>query len=69
MAIPQKVTVKLLQPFFSTRPTNRRTGLCPSLWYEIINAYGRELFAGLPSEQAETKEGASAEFVIQLPFA
>ncbi len=49
------------QPFFTTKPTGEGTGLGLSLSYDIIKAHGGEL-------KVETKEGAGAEFVIQLPL-
>ncbi len=49
------------QPFFTTKPTGQGTGLGLSLSYDIIKAHGGEL-------KVETKEGAGAEFVIQLPL-
>jgi signal transduction histidine kinase/ligand-binding sensor domain-containing protein len=58
--IPQKVLDKIFQPFFTTKPTGQGTGLGLSLSYDIIKAHGGEL-------KVETKEGESAEFIIQLP--
>jgi signal transduction histidine kinase len=50
------------QPFFTTKPTGQGTGLGLSLSYDIITKeHGGEL-------KVETKEGAGAEFVIQLPL-
>jgi signal transduction histidine kinase len=50
------------QPFFTTKPTGEGTGLGLSLSYDIITkGHGGEL-------KMETKEGAGAEFVIQLPL-
>ncbi len=61
LGIPQKVLDKILQPFFTTKPTGQGTGLGLSLSYDIIKTHGGEL-------KVETKEGAGAEFVIQLPL-
>ena len=58
--IPQKILEKVLQPFFTTKPTGQGTGLGLSLSYDIIKAHGGEL-------KVETKEGEGAEFIIQLP--
>ena len=58
--IPQKVLDKIFQPFFTTKPTGRGTGLGLSLSYDIVKAHGGEL-------KAETREGEGAEFVISLP--
>jgi C4-dicarboxylate-specific signal transduction histidine kinase len=50
------------QPFFTTKPTGQGTGLGLALSYDIIQkGHGGEL-------KVETKEGAGAEFVIQLPL-
>jgi signal transduction histidine kinase len=59
--IPQKVLDKIFQPFFTTKPTGQGTGLGLSLSYDIIKAHGGEL-------KVETKEGESAEFIIELPL-
>jgi signal transduction histidine kinase len=58
--IPQEVTDKIFQPFFTTKPTGQGTGLGLSLSYDIIKAHNGEL-------KVETKEGEGAEFIIQLP--
>ncbi len=52
---------KIFQPFFTTKPTGQGTGLGLSLSYDIIKAHGGEC-------RVETKEGAFAEFIIQLPI-
>ncbi len=59
--IPQKVLDKIFQPFFTTKPTGQGTGLGLSLSYDIIKAHVGEL-------KVETKEGESAEFIIELPL-
>jgi two-component system, NtrC family, sensor kinase len=59
--IPQKVSDKIFQPFFTTKPTGQGTGLGLSLSYDIIRAHGGDL-------KVETKEGHGAEFIIQLPI-
>ncbi len=58
--IPQKILDKIFQPFFTTKPTGQGTGLGLSLSYDIIKAHGGEL-------KVDTKEGESAEFIVQLP--
>jgi signal transduction histidine kinase len=58
--IPQKVLDKIFQPFFTTKPTGQGTGLGLSMSYDTIKAHGGEL-------KVETKEGAGASFIIQLP--
>lgn len=57
----QNVIGKIFQPFFTTRPPGQGTGLGLSLSYDIIKAHSAEL-------TAETKEGAFAEFIIQMPI-
>jgi signal transduction histidine kinase len=59
--IQPKVLDKIFQPFFTTKPTGQGTGLGLSLSYDIVKAHGGEL-------KVNTKEGAGAEFVIQLPL-
>jgi len=58
--IPQKVLVKIFQPFFTTKPTGQGTGLGLSLSYDIVKAHGGEL-------KVETKEGEGSDFIIELP--
>jgi len=58
--IPEKISGKIFQPFFTTKPTGSGTGLGLSLSYDIIKAHGGEL-------KVETKEGEYAEFIVRLP--
>ena len=58
--IPEKEVDKIFQPFFTTKPTRRGTGLGLSLSYDIIKAHVGEI-------KVKTKEGEGAEFIIQLP--
>ena len=58
--IPQKVIDKIFQPFFTTKPTGRGTGLGLSLSYDIIKVHNGEL-------KVETQEGEGSEFIITLP--
>jgi signal transduction histidine kinase len=58
--IPQKVLDKIFQPFFTTKPTGRGTGLGLSLAYDIVKAHGGEL-------KVETIEGQGSDFKIVLP--
>ncbi len=61
MGIPKVALDKIFQPFFTTKPTGRGTGLGLSLSYEIITqGHGGEI-------RAETKEGEFAEFIVDLP--
>ena len=58
--IPQKLTGKIFQPFFTTKPTGQGTGLGLSLSYDIVKAHGGKI-------TVETQEGEGSEFIIQLP--
>ena len=58
--IPQKITGKIFQPFFTTKPTGLGTGLGLSLSYDIVKAHGGQL-------KMTTKEGEGAAFTIELP--
>ena len=60
--IPQKVLDKIFQPFFTTKPTGRGTGLGLSLSYDIVKAHGGEI-------KVETKEGNGTSFIIYLHVA
>jgi signal transduction histidine kinase len=60
--IPSKALEKIFQPFFSTKPTGRGTGLGLSLAYDIVTkGHGGEL-------NVETKEGEGTSFIVQLPI-
>jgi two-component system NtrC family sensor kinase len=58
--IPQNITDKIFQPFFTTKPTGQGTGLGLSLSYDIIMAHEGEI-------RVETKEGEGTEFIVSLP--
>ncbi|MBC7827400.1 MAG: GHKL domain-containing protein [Chitinophagaceae bacterium] len=57
--IPQKLVGKILQPFFTTKPSGQGTGLGLSISYDIIKAHGGEL-------KVETRDGEYAEFIVIL---
>ena len=57
--VSKKVIDKIFQPFFTTKPAGRGTGLGLSLSYDIIKAHGGEI-------KVNTKEGEGTEFVIEL---
>ena len=59
--IPDAIKGKIMQPFFTTKPTGQGTGLGLSLSYDIVKAHGGEIRVG-------TKEGEGTEFVITLPI-
>ena len=57
----EKVTAKVFQPFFTTKPSGEGTGLGLSLSYDLVTkGHGGEL-------KVESKEGEGAKFTIQLP--
>jgi two-component system, NtrC family, sensor kinase len=57
--ISKKVIDKIFQPFFTTKPAGRGTGLGLSLSYDIIKAHGGEI-------KVNTTEGEGTEFIIEL---
>ena len=57
----KKISDKIIQPFFTTKPTGQGTGLGLSLAYDIVKAHTGEI-------KVETKEGEGAMFVIKLPM-
>jgi two-component system, NtrC family, sensor kinase len=59
--IPQELTDKIFQPFFTTKPTGHGTGLGLSLSYDIIKAHGGAF-------TVDTEEGSFTEFIIELPI-
>ncbi len=60
--IPDAIKDKIMQPFFTTKPTGEGTGLGLSLSYDIIvKAHGGKI-------DIQSKEGEGAEFIILLPL-
>ncbi|MDI1256150.1 MAG: ATP-binding protein [Flavobacterium sp.] len=60
--IPEAIKDKILQPFFTTKPTGEGTGLGLSLSYDIIvKAHGGSI-------SIDSTEGEGAQFIIQLPM-
>jgi signal transduction histidine kinase len=59
--IPDDIKEKIMQPFFTTKPTGEGTGLGLSLSYDII-VKGHQ-----GKIDIATKEGEFTEFIIQLP--
>jgi len=55
-------TEKIMQPFFTTKPTGEGTGLGLSLTYDMVV----KGYAG--SIEVNTKEGQYTEFIIKLPI-
>jgi len=61
VGIPAEIKDKILQPFFTTKPTGEGTGLGLSLSYDIIvKAHGGTL-------DIESQLGEGSEFIITLP--
>jgi signal transduction histidine kinase len=59
--IPENIKEKIMQPFFTTKPTGEGTGLGLSMSYDIIvKAHGGTL-------SINTKEGEYTEFIIMIP--
>ena len=60
--IPDAIIDKIMQPFFTTKPTGEGTGLGLSLTYDIVvKGHGGTL-------NVESKEGFGTEFIIGLPI-
>jgi signal transduction histidine kinase len=61
IGIPDAVKEKILQPFFTTKPTGEGTGLGLSLSYDIVvKGHGGKL-------DIHSREGEGSEFIISLP--
>jgi signal transduction histidine kinase/ligand-binding sensor domain-containing protein len=60
--IPDSIKDKIMQPFFTTKPTGEGTGLGLSLSYDmVVKGHGGNI-------NVETKEGEYTEFTIALPL-
>jgi len=59
--IPENIRQKIMQPFFTTKPTGEGTGLGLSLTYDIV------VKSHSGSIDLTTKEGEFTEFVVKLP--
>jgi len=54
--------MKYKQPFFTTKPKGKRTGLGLSLTYDmVVKEHGGEI-------EVNTKEGEFTEFIVSLPL-
>jgi len=62
IGIPDAIKEKIMQPFFTTKPTGEGTGLGLSLSYDIVvKAQGGSI-------DIEGKEGVGSIFIIKLPL-
>ncbi|HEX3383667.1 MAG TPA: HAMP domain-containing sensor histidine kinase, partial [Mucilaginibacter sp.] len=62
MGIPEAIKNKIMQPFFTTKPTGEGTGLGLSLTYDmVVKGHGGSI-------QVNSKEGEGSEFIISLPL-
>jgi len=60
--IPEAIKDKIMQPFFTTKPTGEGTGLGLSLSYDIVvKGHGGNI-------QVNSKEGEGSEFIITIPI-
>ncbi|MDF2432252.1 MAG: hypothetical protein JWP44_1883, partial [Mucilaginibacter sp.] len=61
VGIPDAIKAKIMQPFFTTKPTGEGTGLGLSLTYDmVVKGHGG-------SVNVESTEGEGSEFTITLP--
>ena len=59
--IPHNIKDKIMQPFFTTKPTGEGTGLGLSLSYDIVvKGHGGNI-------ETESREGKGSEFIVSLP--
>ena len=60
--IPENIKDKIMQPFFTTKPTGEGTGLGLSLSYDIVvKGHGGKI-------DIQSKEGEFTEFAVSLPI-
>jgi signal transduction histidine kinase/ligand-binding sensor domain-containing protein len=61
IGMPDTIKEKIMQPFFTTKPTGEGTGLGLSLTYDmVVKGHGGSI-------QVNSVEGEGSEFIIQLP--
>jgi len=59
--IPETIIEKIMQPFFTTKPTGEGTGLGLSLTYDmVVKGHGGSI-------TVNSVEGQGSEFIVQLP--
>jgi two-component system NtrC family sensor kinase len=62
IGIPDAIKDKIMQPFFTTKPTGEGTGLGLSLTYDmVVKGHGGSM-------QVNSVEGKGSEFIITLPI-
>jgi two-component system NtrC family sensor kinase len=62
IGIPDAIKEKIMQPFFTTKPTGEGTGLGLSLTYDmVVKGHGGSI-------QVNSVEGEGSEFIISLPI-
>jgi len=62
IGIPDAIKEKIMQPFFTTKPTGEGTGLGLSLTYDmVVKGHGGTL-------EIVSKEGEGSEFIVKLPL-
>ena len=62
VGIPDAIKEKIMQPFFTTKPTGEGTGLGLSLSYDIlVKGHNGTL-------DINSKEGEGSEFIVKLPL-
>ena len=60
--IPDAIKDKIMQPFFTTKPTGEGTGLGLSLTYDmVVKGHGGSI-------SVQSTEGKGSEFIINLPY-
>jgi two-component system, NtrC family, sensor kinase len=62
VGIPDAIKEKIMQPFFTTKPTGEGTGLGLSLTYDmVVKGHGGSI-------QVDSTEGEGSEFIISIPI-
>ena len=60
--IPSEIRERVFEPFFSTKPPEKGTGLGLALCHDLVRENGGEI------ELRESTVGVGTEFVIRLPL-